>query len=200
LAEMRKKVAAIDAPLAADPASTQAVSSTTIATDTPTSTPEESVAAEPLLCPTYQLYGGSWIPAGLSIEVVEGARLVTRQRPPSASVSASGTLALAPDRVVLLQLPIRLSPSATPSCLPSDVVGIATDGSLIRNGEGGLYGVFGAETLIGYALDGFPIYGMHDIRGDICGGAVVAGQYRYHLSSTRDTILNCFSAPPISVP
>ena len=84
-----------------------------------------------------------------------------------------------------------------PTCLYSDVVGIAQDGSLIRNNEVGLYSVFGSDTLIGYALDGFPIYGKIKESGDKCGGSVVNGQYRYSLSDQREFILNCFSAPPV---
>ena len=67
----------------------------------------------------------------------------------------------------VLQLPSRTMPAASPSCIGSDVIGIANDGSLIRNDELSLYGVFGSETRIGYALDGLPIYGITTMRGDI---------------------------------
>ena len=58
-----------------------------------------------------------------------------------------------------MQLPVRNIPSGGTTCISTDVIGIATDGSLIRNNEAGVYGIFGANTLVGWALDGFPIYG-----------------------------------------
>jgi hypothetical protein len=171
-------------------------------------TPESPLIREPLLCSNYLMYQPvSWpmYSGGVQIEVAEGARLVYQEvvgeYKPDLPTATTGT-AVPPElkKSVLLQLPIRLSPAATPSCMQYDVVGVAQDGSLIRNGEVGLYGIFGAETLIGYALDGFPIYGTSPTQGDTCGGVMVAGQYRYHLSVERDTVLNCFSAPPVRLP
>jgi hypothetical protein len=90
-------------------------------------------------------------------------------------------------------------PLNSESCVASDVIGIATDGSLIRNNEVGAYGVFGGGTLVGYALDGFPIYGVSEQKADICGGAMVGGQYRYVISSERATIINCFAGAPVAL-
>jgi hypothetical protein len=82
---------------------------------------------------------------------------------------------------------------ANPTCLPHEVVGIARDGSLIRNDEAALYGIFDDTVLIGYALDGFPIYGQTVDRPlDQCGGAMVDGSYRYYLSEERDHVLGCY--------
>jgi hypothetical protein len=78
-------------------------------------------------------------------------------------------------------------------------VGVAKDGSLIRNNEARLYGIFGEQTLVGYALDGFPIYGISESVVDACGGVSVAGQYRYQLSVERENIINCFAAKPIAL-
>jgi hypothetical protein len=100
----------------------------------------------------------------------------------------------------VLQLPTRTTPSTNPTCLASDVIGIATDGSLIRNNEVGLYGIFGADTLIGYALDGFPIYGAGVGAVDACGGVVVSGVYRYQIQLKNETIINCFAGTPVSLP
>jgi hypothetical protein len=84
--------------------------------------------------------------------------------------------------------------------LPTDVVGIAQDGSLIRESEMALYGVFGGETLVGYALDGFPIYGSNPgAATDHCGGMMVGGQYRYYLSPERDSVINCFAGVPVTL-
>jgi hypothetical protein len=141
-------------------------------------------------CPGYANYSGYWSPQGVQIELSEGARIVYRATE-QATISTSTAA-----RDILMQLPaypIR----AGSSCLPSDVVGVAQDGSLIRNTEVGLYGVFGEHTLIGYAIDGFPIYGVSGAKTDACGGVVIAGEYRYNLSDDRESILNCFAATPV---
>ena len=95
---------------------------------------------------------------------------------------------------------LRTWPSGTTSCLPSDVIGIALDGSLIRNNEAALYTVFGGETLIGYALDGFPIYGMTPLLAtDRCGGVQIDGNYRYVLQPDRPGLITCFAGAPITL-
>ena len=164
---------------------------------------EESDDAEVLVgavvqyCSWYAPFSGSWTGAGATFEVSDGARLIYHEVEIPA-MTASGTV-VETIKNVLLQLPLRVAPTPSISCLPSDVVGVATDGSLIRNNEVGLYGLFGSNTLIGYALDGFPIYGVTDSATDICGGQMVNGQYGYYLSDDRDTILYCFSAPPVRI-
>lgn len=136
-----------------------------------------------LACGTYVPYLGFWDSRGISVEVKEGA--VVAEREVDAVVE------------VVLQLPVRSLPAATPSCISSDVIGVANDGSLIRNDEVALYSIFGSETRIGYALDGFPIYGAGSSRTDVCGGRVSeTGQYRYELSADRPVVLNCFAAAP----
>ena len=169
---------------------------TTSATDTE---PEPSTVGEQR-CQQYTQFAGVWPTTSLQFDVVEGSRIVFTEDETESNMattaSSSNMLVLEPTRTVYLQLPIRSIPSPATSCVQSDVVGVAQDGSLIRNNEAGLYGVFGADTLVGYALDGFPIYGSSGASTDSCGGMVVAGQYRYQLSPSRDVILNCFSAAP----
>lgn len=101
--------------------------------------------------------------------------------------------------MTLLQIPKRFSASGATNCLPYDVVGVATDGSLIRNGEYGLYSVFGPNTLVGYALDGLPIYGNSDVATDACGGTNSGSGYRYYLSGDRAGVLGCFAATPVGL-
>lgn len=147
-------------------------------------------------CSYYGLYAGGWNPRGLIIEEAEGARLVYREV--EGEPVGSSTLSMMQKEIVL-QLPLRSAPMPSSHCIPSDVIGIATDGSLIRNSEVGVYSVFGPGTLVGYALDGFPIYGASNGSSDICGGSTVAGQYRYHINTERDTILACFAGVPASL-
>lgn len=162
-----------------------------------------------ILCSNYQRYVKNWPPiqGKVSVETVEGVRLVYQKLPANGSLFTSSAttptdVATPTDttQTILLQLPVRIFSDQATNCLPYDVVGIANDGSLIRNNETGMYGVFGADTVIGYALDGFPIYGISEIQNDACGGSVVNNQYRYHLSTQRDKIINCFSSPPASLP
>lgn len=150
---------------------------------------ESPVSTGVLACAYSSLYLGFWDARDLSWIESEGARVLAR------GPASSTTLP-----VPVIQLPKRFTASGNPSCVGSDVIGIASDGSLIRNDEVGLYSVFGNQTLLGYALDGFPIYGVSTVPGDTCGGRVVAGQYRYELHPDAETVINCFAATPVPLP
>jgi hypothetical protein len=150
------------------------------------------------LCGNYRTVNPAWSPAGLQFEVVEGARLVYRTTD-TVTVDEFGIESTIPDREVVVQLPLRSAPQLSKSCIPTDVVGIALDGSLVRNNEHTLYRVFGEGTLIGYALDGFPIYGLSTRSSDECGGGMLSSGYGYTLSSERAGVLGCFSGAPISL-
>lgn len=186
VAEMRRKIAeGGELTLSAPETTAEASLEEEVVTEVPTA-PEPGVQK----CPGYSTHRGYWSPQAVHIELAEGARIVYRTTE-QVSVGTS-----TPAREVLLQLP-AYPVYAGATCLSSDVVGVAQDGSLIRNDEVGLYGVFGEHTLIGYAFDGFPIYGVSSMKTDACGGVVVAGEYRYYLSDERETVLNCFSATPV---
>ena len=166
---------------------------------TTASSSEVAVTTEVQLCPGYAASSVNWSPVGIQIEEVEGARLVYKEQVVTESVGTgtSTETQTATVRDILVQLPVRNFPAAAASCISSDVIGIATDGSLIRNNEAGVYGIFGSNTLVGWALDGFPIYGSSAAAGDACGGVMAAEGYRYQISAQRDTIIHCFSATPI---
>jgi hypothetical protein len=158
------------------------------------------ILGEVQLCSEYLPYTGNWPTQGVQFEVVEGARIVYTESvidvPPVASTSSS-TQQSSVVRNTLIELSAYPFVASSQSCLTSDVVGVAQDGSLIRNSESELYGVFGSQTLIGYALDGHPIFGTSESSTDECGGAVVGAQYRYYLSSESKNILHCFSSVPV---
>ncbi len=160
-------------------------------------TPVEITVHEVMKCSGYSAYQKPWSAEGVQFEISEGARIVYRSTEQVTNSLASSSPTVV-NRTVLLQLPVHPYNTA-PTCLASDVVGVAHDGSLIRNGEAGLYGVFGESTMIGYALDGHPIYGTSDASTDSCGGITVGGVYRYVLSEERETVLNCFMASAISL-
>lgn len=142
-------------------------------------------------CRNYTPYLGFWDARNLSVVESEGATLVVRsdQLPNGSSTETT-----------VLQLPKRAATAPDQSCISSDVIGIANDGSLVRNDEIDLYSVFSSDTRIGYALDGFPIYGTGNASVDQCGGRLAGGQYRYELQAEQDTIINCFSAAPVILP
>lgn len=154
-----------------------------------TSSDDSVASAGAVQCPTYRPYAQFWDARDLTLVASEGARILTRGEVGPTSIPE-----------VVLQLPVRFAPSANPSCISSDVIGIANDGSLIRNDEVALYGIFSADALIGYALDGFPIYGMGTGSADACGGVATPAGYRYELSAERDTMINCFAATPALLP
>lgn len=193
IAQLRKKIANREVETIA-PATTAAVE-----TDETENTiePEVPVTAEQveMRCGNYQQSAVSWSSAGVTIAEVEGARLVYKEGAPTVVGSTS-----IPTRKVLAELPLRSRPTSTGNCIDSDVIGISVQGSLIRNNEVLAYGASGSGALVGYALDGFPIYGgTSAVAVDVCGGATVSGQYRYFVSSDQKTIINCYSGTPISL-
>jgi hypothetical protein len=155
--------------------------------ETVTSDDDPVTASGVQQCANFLPYRGEWPRAALTIIEVEGSRVVT----------VNGGLV---DESMVLVLPKRTFGGLAPSCLPTDVVAVAQTGALIRNNEAGGFAMFGETTLLGYTLDGFPLYGMSDQPTDRCGGAVVDGAYRYYLSAERIEVLNCFVAPPVTLP
>ena len=148
-------------------------------------------------CVGYGVADPIWSPSGLKFDVVEGARILYREEVGMNDLSSTTM----PVREIVLQLPLRSVPFGKTQCIPRSVVGVALDGSLIHNEDYTAYRVFGAETLVGYSLDGFPIYGLNkeEVRVDICGGVVENGQYRYYLSNEREGMIGCFSGIPVSL-
>ena len=151
-------------------------------------------------CSTYSAFSGAW-PRDVRVEEREGARLVyVAESVPATAASATSTPVDETEQI-LLQLPVHTSPRIGEYCVESDVVGVAQDGSLIRNSEYDLYGVFTDETTVGYALDGYPIFGRNDsVAVDECGGAVVNGEYGYVLQSDRESVVQCFRSQPVALP
>lgn len=160
-----------------------------VSDDAETSLPTETLSAQ--YCdPENTAYVQPW-PRNVVVEEREGVRVVYV----AGGGVATGTVGLPDD--LLLRLPAPGRPGIEQRCLPGEVVGVAQDGSLIRNDEVGLYQIFSADTVVGYALDGFPIYGKNDsIIADACGGGMGPEGYGYVLQSERDTVLQCFRGRP----
>lgn len=200
LARMREKIAESGDLMIREPESNETAEDTQEETE---NAADMDTASTVQLCANHRPAVIDWPIGGAQLEVVEGARVVYREIVPapqlgSSMATNSAPLPLETSREVLLELPIRTVSNGTENCLTTDVVGVAQDGSLIRFSEIGLYSVFGESTVIGYALDGFPIHGVTDRPLDTCGGAVVRGQYGYFLSDEREAVIHCFSAAPVA--
>ena len=193
LAAMRSKIAADQDSYIASYEAVVAKDEIEVATGSEQSEISDlTVTTEPQLCINHVVFEGGGTRTGLRMREAEGARVFYREL---VATTASGTPLVQEE--VVLQLPANPLHTPQVNCLTYDVVGIAKDGSFIRNNETALYSIFSSETLIGYALDGFPIYGAGNMSSDACGGATVSGQYGYYLNTERETVLSCFSAQPV---
>ncbi|MEK7462414.1 MAG: hypothetical protein AAB618_02465 [Patescibacteria group bacterium] len=167
---------------------------TSEAVDADVSDDEAEVVLTEKRCNLYQPSGSLWDARGVKMQVQEGARTFYRNGTATASVGSTTT----PTKEILAELPLRNNASGA-YCIPSDVIGITENGFLIHNNEVDLFAAYGSSALIGYALDGFPIYGGSGIKVDQCGGVVVGGQYRYVLDIKRPTIIACYAGTPIAI-
>ncbi|MFN3692647.1 MAG: hypothetical protein ACK4SL_00935 [Candidatus Paceibacteria bacterium] len=157
----------------------------------PTTTTPVAVATVKT-CAGYRTLNIPWTPQQIIAENREGARVYFERGLPDPLASTT------PENIRAV-ISLRSWPAGSSTCIPTDVIGIATDGSLIRNNELALYTVFGGESLVGYSLDGFPIYGPSTVATDACGGAIVGGQYRYILDAERPGLITCFAAAPATI-
>lgn len=196
VSELKDKIADRLLPSGEADVVVEATEATTTAasTDDQENTTDDAVALAERRCSLYQPSGSLWDARGVKMQVSEGARVFYRPGTATASVGSTTT----PTREVLAELPLRKSATGA-YCVPSDVIGITENGFLIRNSEVSLFASYGSSALIGYALDGFPIYGASDVKTDQCGGAVVGGQYRYVLDTNRETIIACYGATPVAL-
>lgn len=125
-----------------------------------------------------------WNAEDIVITEVEGARVVLQKRSATSSVPR-------------IQLPVQQTPTAGASCLAHEIIGITLDGDLIHNNDVALYATTPADIQIGYALDGFPIYGVDSTAPlDRCGGYEHNTGYRYHVRADENFILGCFAGTP----
>ncbi len=146
----------------------------------------------------------SWPLQEVSIEVKGGMRLVehseqvTVEKPMAIGTStATSSTPIFQTRTTLLLSMLLYPPMArTPSCVPSDSIGVTTSGSLMSNNDARLYVSYRSDELLGYARDGFPIYGLYEGTTDVCGGYLHPEGYRYTISKQRNEILNCFVGVP----
>lgn len=142
-----------------------------------------------------------WPAQSIQTESREGARLYYTEdfvSPPTIGTSTATTESETM-RISWLQLPQFPQPLPTPACVPSEVVGVSVSGTLLFNTSVILYQTATADTLIGYARDGYPIYGRYDGEVDECGGYRHPTGYRYVIQADTETIIQCFTATPQSI-
>ena len=152
--------------------------------------------SQPLTCASWSSQNevaATWPQSGVKIKEVEGARLVYVE-----SVNENGTTT---EENVLLQLPVRQVRAPGNSCIDGPYIAVALDGKLIANDSLAKFGSFSETVQIGYALDGFPIYGSKsDTSGlDSCGGTATAFGYRYYLRANENFVLGCFAGLPTTL-
>lgn len=130
-----------------------------------------------------------WNPADVNLYTVEGVRVVAHAN--IRDTDTNGTSGVI--------LPITYDRAAQDACLPHTIIGIALDGGLIKNSDALKFKMYGEQALVGYALDGHPIYGVPADESllDTCGGMNTTGEYRYHVRENENFILSCFASPPV---
>lgn len=159
-------------------------------------------ARTPNRCSNYDpapAYAATWPQFGVTISFVEGA-YVAKVAEVSNVANGTGTVPTMTERT-LAALPAATTRNNTDTCLDSAIVGIDTNGKLIRNNDTSRYAAYSEFSLVGYARDGFPIYGFKkDVSGlDTCGGTQEATGYRYYLRDQEDFILGCFAGTPARI-
>lgn len=139
----------------------------------------------------------NWPLAGVSLQAAGSVRqAVFTPVAGASSEQASSSTQASSEAKILIQMPVTPAKTAEPSCVGSVIVGVSVTGSLMYNNEASFYRGFGSEYLIGYARDGFPIYGYYEGQVDACGGYDHPSGYRYTVTPDNDHLLNCFSGQP----
>lgn len=97
-------------------------------------------------------------------------------------------------------------------CADDVLIGFKLNGEPLYQDEGGVFAAARSDELIGYARDGFGIYGSDTdaaVNGsrDACGGhthtiiwdEAPMDMYHYHIAQDTNTVLPCFGGMPTSV-
>jgi len=145
-----------------------------------------------------------WPLQDVFVEVREGMRLVEHiEQVVVANSTGQGTTTATSSIPVsqtqttpLLRMLLYPPLAVTTTCVPSDSIGVTSTGALMSNNDARLYYSRKSDELLGYARDGFPIYGLYEGKTDDCGGYLHPEGYRYTISKQRNEILHCFVGVP----
>jgi hypothetical protein len=197
IARLREQIKKGDLSITPNPSVEGAVA---VTDTTPTSTPDiPTKSQKPLLCGADDSVGllARW-PASVRLVERDGNRVFEYpvQTAPIDTIATSSAVMQSEIIYTTLLLTSR-SPvqMPSPSCIAGSVVGVSISGAPIQNTTAPL-GTPRSETLIGYARDGFPIYGFYEGEVDSCGGYPHPLGYRYTLKDTQETVLQCFKGLP----
>lgn len=162
-------------------------------------TPAVPTSSEPVIGATLTYCGNlataaaiaaGW-PADASVTIAAGRRVV---RAPAESPVGTTTVATP---TVLLDLPLVAAVSSD-VCLDHEAVGVSAAGDLLLNSSASQYAGASQLELIGYARDGFPIYGPRSdgVALDQCGGVTTPAGYQYHVQPNIPALLTCYRGLP----
>ncbi|MFT5036800.1 MAG: hypothetical protein ACI9VM_000365 [Candidatus Azotimanducaceae bacterium] len=128
--------------------------------------------------------------------ISEGARILSADTVVDIVVGSSSVSTTT--KKAVLQLPQNPIRGLASNCLDSEVIGIALDGTVIKNNETWKFRGAASSTLIGYSRDGIGIHGagVDETLLDSCGGYDTGSGYQYHLREKELFILGCFAASP----
>lgn len=199
IARLREELAKNDTVITPSASVEEVVS---ISTDTET---DENVSAVTLQrcggADTTLSYTKTWPLTDVFVIVKDGTRTVVHISPQEQSgvdITATTTQATSTKVVIDTLLTMRAFPvvMGNTSCVDGEAIGVTTEGSLLFNTDAGSYKTLGENELVGYARDGFPIYGTYTGDTDTCGGYLHPAGYRYTLQPERNFILGCYAGTP----
>lgn len=138
----------------------------------------------------------SWPTQGIFQKYAEGARVYFIKSNVVTTVGSSTKETV--KETTLLQLVTLNLRNQSDTCIEGEVIGVTATGALLFNADAVGFRNASPTTLIGYALDGFPIYGGldDDTELDSCGGLSVSGGYQYHLRESDDFVIGCYAGTP----
>lgn len=187
LTRLREKIAKGEGIIASAPPILISVDTATSSSDD-----ENSNSHAPILCSSWsdqEALINNWQNGRVQVRNIEGARLFYTE-----ATNIDGTVTERP----LLQLATNQIRQSQNSCLNGSVSGVTVSGDLIINDRASRFVGLSESVLIGYALDGFPIYGHKaDVSAlDVCGGMSDTAGYRYYLRNDENSVINCFAGQP----
>ena len=193
LAVLQKKISDLGPSISAAPESEpEAVEDEAVAATSTNTLPVAPASID--LCPTYRTKTLPALTGTLQYSEQNGSRIfyINTTQFEVATTATTNT--------VVFTLPLRTTPLSFTSCIATDIVAVTTAGAPIHNADYAKYQGLGEGTLIGYTLDGFPLYGAtSNLATDSCGGTSVGGAYRYYLSDERAGVLGCYAGIPIAL-
>ncbi len=146
-----------------------------------------------------------WPRSDVRIEIKAGMRLIVHTEEKEAPIlfatsTVSSSVQVKKEQVVTTLLQIEMYPrvQSNPTCVPSTIIGVTSLGALLSNSDASFYKNTNSNVLIGYARDGFPVYGLFEGAVDACGGYVHPEGYRYTIGKDRNYVLGCFVGIPQS--